>query len=184
MTPPDIGTFPLDDVASLPNVSVAFPGEVWTNHKATEIIVPGEGCMPTVANGRLAIRRALDTDAGDPRLGVAMNVVQHPDGASDSTYTSSLGPNEIVNRAIPVGQYVRRYLSGVFHLTLVTPRAWVPGELVGWDDGAARPTGKGGAGAWNLAASAAAAWGEVLEFRKVNASDEGILTVRSLAGQF
>jgi hypothetical protein len=62
----------------------------------------------------------------------------------------------------------------------------VPGDLIGWDADGARPTGKGGTGAWakNAAADIDSIF-EVQEFRPYgNIATEGVLTVRSLRGQF
>jgi hypothetical protein len=62
----------------------------------------------------------------------------------------------------------------------------VPGDLIGWDENGARPTGKGGTGAW--AKNAAADIDSIFEVRSsgptARTGTEGILTVRSLRGQF
>lgn len=180
----DSGAFPLSSVAQLPNISLAFPGEHWSDGKANEVIVPGELVVPVNVGGKRYWQRAA-AGARDPRAAVAMNVVQHPDSATGSTYYEPLGPNEIVNRAIPVGAYVHAYNSGAFHLTLVKPDAtYAPGDLIGFDPAGARPTGKAGTGSWGKVV-AANAFFEVQEWRPVNAAaTEGILTVRSLRGQF
>lgn len=181
---PTVGSFPLTSVAKLPNVTVAFPGEHWSNRIAQGPIVPGEAVVPVNYGGKLAVKRAATADATD-RMGIAMRTIDVPDNSSGSLYYEPLGPNEIRNLQINDGQYVHTYYSGAFHLTLATPRAWAPADLVGWDAGAARPTGKAGVGAWVLAASIAAALFEVMEFRPFSANgQEGILTVRSLRGQF
>jgi hypothetical protein len=183
----DVGAFPLTGVQQLPNISVAFPGEHWSDGKASEAIAPGELVVPVNNGGKRYWARAA-AGAVDPRSAVAMNVVQSPDGATGSIYTQPLGPNEIVNRVIPVDQYVHAYRSGAFHLTLVVPDAtYGPGDLIQWDPAGARPTGKGGVGSWKkLGADAVAnAFFEVEEWRPYNAAKtEGILTVRSLRGQF
>jgi hypothetical protein len=184
---PTAGSFPLTSVAKLPNVTVAFPGEHWSNRIAQAAIVPGEACVPVNISGKLGVRRAVAADLGNPRMGIALRTIDTPDGASDSIYTQSLGPNEIKNRQINTGEYVHVYHSGAFHLTLVVPRAWVPSDLVGWNDAGARPTGKTGVGAWDVVtpANQANALFEVMEFRPFSANgQEGILTVRSLRGQF
>jgi hypothetical protein len=180
----DSGAFPLTTVTQLPNISVAFPGEHWSDGKANEIIAPGELVVPVNVGGKRYWQRAA-AGAVDPRAAVAMNVVQHPDNNPGSTYYEPLGPNEIVNRAIPVGAYVHAYNSGAFHLTLVKPDAtYAPGDLIGFDPAGVRPTGKPGTGSWGKVV-AANAFFEVQEWRPVNpAATEGILTVRSLRGQF
>lgn len=177
----DLGSYPLTSVAKLPNVTVAFPGERWSNAKASEVIVPGEAVVPINSGGKLYMRVA---EATDPitQVSIASRTVQHPDV---NTGPGGLGPNEIVNQAIPVGEWVMYHRSGAFHITLVVPAAYLPGELIGWDADGARPAGKGGVGAWakNAAADIDSVF-EVIEFRPVNALNEGILTVKSLRGQF
>lgn len=179
----DVGAFPLDGVAALPNVTVAFPGEHWSNRKANEVIVPGEAVVPVNVGGKLRVRRALATDV-ITQLAIALRTVQIPDVNSGP---SALGPNEIMNQPIQPGEYVHSYYSGAFHLSLIVPDAtYVPGDLIGWDADGVRPTGKGGVGAWakNAAADIDSVF-EVMEFRAYNpAGTEGLLTVRSLRGQF
>lgn len=182
----DIGAFPLADVADgattqLPNVTVAFPGEHWSDGKASEVIVPGEAIVPLNSGGKLFWQRAA-SGAVDPRTAIALNTVQTPDV---NTGPGALGPNEIVNAAIPVGQYVHAYYSGAFHLTLVAPDSYGPSDLIGWDPAGVRPTGKGGTGSWGKTTVAADALFEVVEWRPYSTDgQEGILTVRSLRGQF
>jgi hypothetical protein len=76
--------------------------------------------------------------------------------------------------------------SGVFHLTVFVPAVYAPGDLIGWAVAGARPTGKPGVGAWAKDAAADIdSLFEVQEFRPYSANGlEGILTVRSLRGQF
>lgn len=180
---PAVGNFPIEGVAGLPNVTIAFPGEHWSNRIAKGAIVPGEACVPVNYGGKLAMQRA-GAGASVKRMAIATRVIEIPDRAFDSGYTQSLGPNEIKNRQIEDGQYVHAYYSGVFHLTLVVPRAWLPGDLVGWNAAGARPTGKSGAGAWDIAADEASAFGEVQEFRPFSANgQEGLLTVRTFRTQ-
>lgn len=181
MTPPDAGPFPLTGITQLPNVTVAFPGEHWSDGKASESIVPGELVVPINSGGKLYWQRAASGTI-DPRAAVATRCVESPD---TNTGPGSLGPNEIVNVAIPVGEYVHAYHSGAFHLTLVTPALYVPGDLIGWDPLGVRPTGKTGTGAWKKVTLAAQALFTVQEFRAYSANgQEGVLTVRSLRGQF
>ena len=183
MTPPDVGAFPLTSVANLPNVTVAFPGEHWSNRKAAEVIVPGEAVVPISSGGKLYMQRAGSAAAGSRQLAIALRTVQIPDV---NTGPSALGPNQIVNQSIAVGDYVHVYYSGAFHLTLVVPdNAYAPGDLITWDPDGTRPTGKGGTGAWKRGGTETDSLFEVLEWRPVNtAKTEGILTVRSLRGQF
>jgi hypothetical protein len=119
---PDVGSFPLTDVADFPNVTVAFPGEHWSNRKASETITPGEAVMPINSGGQLYVARAASGDSS--------------------------------------------------------------GDLIGWDPGGARPTGKSGTGSWKKVGTEAGAFAEVMEFRPYNAAgNEGIVTVRSLRTQ-
>jgi hypothetical protein len=57
---PTVGNYPLTDVASLPNVTIAFPGEHWSNRIASGAIVPGEAVVPVNYNGKSAVKRAVD----------------------------------------------------------------------------------------------------------------------------
>jgi hypothetical protein len=178
-----VGEYPLSGVAGLPNVTVAFPGEHWSNRYATEDITPGDAVVETALDGRLAMRKAVAGDAGDPRIAIALRTVDIPDPNSGP---ASVGPNEVKNTVIAAGEYVHAYYSGVFHLTVFVPAVYAPGDLIGWDADGARPTGKPGVGAWakNAAADIDSVF-SVMEFRPYSANgQEGILTVRSLRGQF
>jgi hypothetical protein len=178
---PDVGSFPLTDVADFPNVTVAFPGEHWSNRKASETITPGEAVMPINSGGQLYVARAASGDSSSRRIGIALRTVQVPDV---NTGPNQMGPNEIMNQQIPKGEWVHVWLSGAFHLTLVTPAVYAPGDLIGWDPGGARPTGKSGTGSWKKVGTEAGAFAEVMEFRPYNAAgNEGIVTVRSLRTQ-
>jgi hypothetical protein len=182
---PQVGVFPLTDVSGLPNVTIAYPGEHWSNRIASGAIVPGEACVEVSYGGKLAMRRCTSAaEAAQLNAGIATRVISIPDAAGISNYTHPLGPNEIKNLQINDGEYVHTYFSGVFHLTLHVPRVWAPGDLVEWQPAGARPTGKSGTGAWGLAGSAATAVYSVQEFRPFSANgQEGLLTVRSLRGQ-
>jgi len=176
----EAGAFPLTGVGALPNVTVAFPGEHWSNRVASGEITPGEAVVPVNDGGRLAMRTA---EAGDAitQLAIALRPVDHPDATRPL-----VGPNEIRNEPMADGEYVHAYYSGAFHLTLIVPAEYVPGELIGWDADGVRPAGKDGTGAWakNAAADIDSVF-EVMEYREVDdTDDEGILTVRSLRGQF
>jgi hypothetical protein len=183
---PDQGSFPLTGVQDLPNVTIAFPGEHWSNRRASGQVVPGEAVVPVSSGGKLYMRKAVAGDAAlIAQLALALRPVAHPDNAGGSTYTQSLGPNEISNLAMQTHEYVHAYYSGVFHLTLVAPAVYVPGDLIGWAAAGARPAGKSGSGSWakNATADLDSVF-EVMEWRQINAANEGILTVRSLRGQF
>lgn len=175
------GAHPLTGVGSLPNVTVAFPGEHWSDRRASGAITPGEAVVPVASAGHLRMRKATSSDA-ITQLAIALRPVDVPD---PNTGPSALGPNEVRNQALAHGDYVHAYYSGVFHLTLIVPDTYAPADLIGWDADGARPTGKSGTGAWakNAAADIDSVF-EVIEFRAVNAQNEGILTVRSLRGQF
>lgn len=179
----DVGSFPLTGVGALPNVTVAFPGEHWSDRKATETITPGEAVMPTSSGGKLYVARAASGDSGSRRIGIALRTVQVPD---INTGPNQQGPNEIMNTAIAAQEYVHVWMTGVFHLTLIAPgTAYAPGDLIGWDPAGARPAGKSGTGSWKKVATEAGAFAEVVEFRQVGATTgEGILTVRTLRSQF
>lgn len=183
---PDVGAHPLTGVGELPNVTIAFPGEHWSNRRASGQVVPGAAVVPVNSGGKLYMRVAKAADTAlVPQLAIALRTIDTPDQAGGSIYTQALGPNEISNLPIATHEYVHAYYSGAFHLTLVTPAQYAPGDLIGWDEDGVRPTGKSGTGAWAKNASADLdSIFEVLEWREFNASHEGILTVRSLRGQF
>lgn len=176
------GNFPLTGVAALPNVTVAFPGEHWSHQKATETITPGEAVIPTSSGGAAYVQRAASGDSGSKRLGIALRTVQVPD---INTGPTSQGPNEIMDTAIAAHEYVHVYLSGAFHLTLITPdTTYAPGDLIGWNPSGARPTGVSGTGSWRKVATEAGAHFEVMDWKPVGSAGDGILTVRSLGAQF
>lgn len=186
MTPPTAGDFALTaaGVAKLPNVKVTFPGEHWSDIKASEDIVPGELVIPISSGGKRYCQRAGSADGGDPRSGIALRVIEHPDVNNGP---AALGPNEIVNQKILTHEWVHYYRSGGFALTLITPDAgYLPAQLLRWDPAGARPAGKGGTGSWTRAgATLANAFFEVIEWRPVaTGADTGILVVQSLRGQF
>lgn len=183
MSPATAGAYPLTGVAKLPNVSIAFPGEHWSDAIASGSIVPGEAVVPTFVGDQRYMVRATTAQAGSRQLAIALRVHDIPDTNSGP---AALGPNEIVNQTIVAGEYVHAWYSGVFHLTLFAPLAYKPGDLITWVDNAPRPTGKGGTGAWSkTGATEANSLFEVREFRKLaTVATEGILTVRSLRGQF
>lgn len=177
------GQFPLTSVADLPNVTVAFPGEVWTNRYASGTVYPGDAVVPTASAGKLYMRTAQAGDTAKNtagQVGIAFNVVQEPD---TNTGPGADGPNEKANAPMTTGDRIRVYYSGAFHLTRVVPGTYNPSDLIGWDANGTNPTGKDGVGAW--AADSAADLDsifEVLESRSVGSANEVILTVRSLKG--
>lgn len=179
---PVAGDHPLLATARLANVTVAFPGEVWSNNRANGIIIPGAAIAPVNVGGKLRQKQLIVGDTPDiNQVGVALRQIEIPDV---NVGPASLGPNEIMNQAIADGDYLRRYMTGALHLTLVEPRAdYVPGQKIGWAVAAARPAGKAaGAGAWsNAAVLAGTSIFEVLEpYRVYGSANEGILTVRFL----
>lgn len=181
---PTQGSYPLTGVGSLPNVTVAFPGEHWSNRIAAAAIVPGVAVVPVNSGGKLAMQTAGASDTID-RMAIALRTIDVPDVNPGSLYNPALGPNEIRNRQIAAGEYVHAYYSGAFHLTLHVPRAWVPAEMVKWNATGARPTGKSGTGSWDVTTDPTVAMFEVMEFRPYSSDGhEGVLTVRSLRGQF
>jgi hypothetical protein len=181
----EAGSFPLTGTAELPNVTVAFPGEHWSDIAASGAITPGEAVVPAgsaSARGHRLVRKATNSDA-ITQLAIALRPVDVPDPNSGP---AALGPNEIRNTPIPDGEYVHCYYSGAFILTLVDPnRDYVPGDLLGWDADGARPEGKSGSGSWapNANADIDSVF-EVLEVRPIGSDGEVILDVRSLRGQF
>jgi len=185
---PVAGAYPLLGVGKLANVTIASPGEIWSDRRASGVIIPG-ACVAPVAGGvggKLAYKQLIVGDAPDKdQVAVAMRQVEIPDVNNGP---GALGPNEIVNQAIASADWVRTVHTGVLHLTLVEPRAdYTPGQKVGWAVAAPRPAGKAaGAGAWsNAAILAGTDIFEVREYRKYGAGNDGILTVAFLrANQF
>ncbi len=176
------GSHPLTGVAGLANVTVAYPGEHWSDAVASgRAITPGEAVIVTNSGGVLAVRPVTAGDNGDPRVGIALRPIDVP----EAEHPRALGPNEIRNLPMDVGEYVHRYLSGAFNVTLVDPsRTYNPGDLVGWDVDGKRPTGKEGVGSW--APNANADVDSVFEVQRVRkagdpSGDGGyILTLKSL----
>lgn len=178
------GSFQLTSVAKLPNVTVAFRGEHWSDGKAASTIVPGSLVVPT-SSGGARVWTVAASGAVDPRSAVALRVVSVPDANPGSEYNPQLTPNDIVNLAIKQGEFVHAYRSGAFHLTLIAEDSYVPGDLIMWDPNATPVAGKPSPGAWKKTATAANAFFEVIEFDSLSAdSQQGILTVHSLRSQF
>jgi len=174
------GSFPLTGTGKLPNVTVAFPGEHWSNRTASGSITPGEAVVPAASGGKLVVRTANASDS-ITQLAIALRPVDVPD---PNTGPSALGPNEIRNQVIAQGSYVHCYYSGAFVLTLVDPnRTYNPGDRIGWDADGARPSGKSGSGSW--APNANADIDDVFEVMEVRTvGSDKILNVRSFRGQF
>ena len=192
------GAFPLTSVARLPNVTVAYPGERWSDRKASGVIAPGTAVVPVSSGGKLLMRAATVGDAVT-QMAVASRPIDVPDINPGSIYQEALGPNEIRNLPIQNGDYVLALYSGGLILTLINPDTYVPGDLISWLPAGAVPTGKptssvsgsGVSGSWGKHSGAANFNGtpigplfEVVMFRPVNAAGtEGLLNVRSLRGQ-
>lgn len=174
------GSHPLTGVASLPNVTIAFPGEHWSDRIASGAITPGAAVVPVNSGGKLAMKVA----SAESNLQVA--VATRPIDIPEPEHPRALGPTEVRNQSIANQEYVHAYYSGVFLLTLVDPRrTYTPGQLIGWDPSGQRPTGKSGTGSWAPDANAAIdSVFEVQEVRAVGSAGEVILRVRSLRGQF
>lgn len=180
--PKEHGSFPLTGVAKLPNVTVAKASDDhWSDRKASGDIVPGEAIVPVASAGKQVFRVANSGDS-ITQLAIALRTVDIPD---PNVGPNELGPNEIRNQTIKDGDYVHRYYTGVFHLTLVDPRrTYEEGQLIGWDADGQRPKGKAeGVGSWapNAQADIDSVF-EVQEVRKVGTEGDVILTVRSLRG--
>lgn len=183
-----VGAFPLTGVGALPNVDVAYPGEVWTNRRATGVILPGSAVMPTASvAGEKRYKVIGAADEPDTRqVAIAMRQIMVPDVNPGSEYTAALGPNEIVNLPIASADYVRTYHTGGLHLTLVVPQSnYEPGDLIGWNPLGVRPAGKAaGTGAWDFANDSDVVAGtdifEVENWRPYGDNDEGVLTVKFL----
>lgn len=191
------GAFPLTSVARLPNVTIAYPGERWSDRKASGAIDPGCAVVPLGVAGKNVMRAASGSDAA-LQLAVASRTIDTPDTNPGSIYVEALGPNEIRNLPIQEGDYILALYSGALHFTLIVPdNSYAFGDLIGWVEKGPRPTGKPApasaacSGAWGKKAKAEELnlhWvGPVFEvtmWRPVNAAGtEGILTVRSLRGQ-
>lgn len=174
---PTAGAFPLIGVGVLPNVDIAYPGEIFSNKRSVGVIVPGACVAPSGAG----YKQVAAGDAFDARqLAVALRQVEHPD---TNTGPSALGPNELVNQLIASGDWFRRKYTGAVNLTLIEPRAdYAPNQLIGWDPTAARPAGKAaGTGAWTNAAGGFVAGTDILqveEWRPYGSSNEGVLLCR------
>lgn len=185
---PTPGAYPLTSVAKLPNVTVAYPGERWSDRKASGLMDPGQAVVPVASAGKLLMRAASASDAVT-QMAVATRTIDVPDTNPGSIYNEALGPNEIRNLPIQNGDYILAVYSGALHLTLIVPDTYNPGDLIGWCPNGPRPTGKPttqGIGAWGKMTQAQAVGPlfEVTQFRPTNqAGTEGILTVRSLRGQ-
>lgn len=178
---PTAGDHLLTGTGRLPNASVAFPGEVWSDRRANGIVIPGAAVAPVVVGGKARMKQLLAGDAPVlEQVAIALRQVEIPD---QNTGPAALGPNEIVNQAIADGDWLRRYYTGAFNITLCEPRAdYVPGQRIGWAPAAVRAAGKAaGTGAWsNAGILAGTTIFELHEYRVYGAANEGIMVVRSL----
>ncbi len=190
-----VGAYPLTGTGKLPNVDVASPGEVWSNKRASGIIVPGALVKPVLVGTVGSVATVAEGDAivsdGDgiraQALAIAMRQIMTPDINPGSQYNNALGPNEIVNLPIAAGDWVRTYHTGVLHLTLVVPKAgYKEGDIIGWNPKGARPVGKTeGEGAWQKIGDANTVAGSGIFIvqappRYYGVANEAILTVRFL----
>lgn len=185
------GAFPLTSVARLPNVTIAYPGEKWSDRKASGAIDPGCAVVPVASGGKLLMRPVQAGDAVT-QMAVAHRTVDVPDINPGSQYVEALGPNEISNLPIRDGDYILALYSGGMHFTLINPDTYNPSDLIGWNPTTPRPLGKpapastAAAGSW-AKMSVSGTIGplfEVTMFRPTNqAGTEGILTCRCLRGQ-
>jgi hypothetical protein len=122
-TMPAQGAFPLTGVRDLPNVTIAFPGEHWSNRRASGQVVPGEAVVPVNSGGKLYMRKAVAGDAALDRATGHRAAPDRPPGptrAARSTRSRS-GRTRSPTWRSQTHEYVHAYYSGVFHLTLVTP---------------------------------------------------------------
>lgn len=190
-----VGAYPLTGTGKLPNADVASPGEVWSNKRASGIIVPGS-CVRQVLVGTVgsvvpvATGDVIVTDGDGIRqetLAVALRQIMVPDINPGSQYNPALGPNEIVNLPIANSDWVRTYHTGVLHLTLVEPAAgYKEGDIIGWNPKGARPAGKTeGEGSWAKIGAANVVAGTGIFVvqappRYYGAANEAILTCRFL----
>jgi hypothetical protein len=153
------GAYALTGTGKLPNAAVAFPGEVWSNKRAAEVIVPGSCVHPVVSEAGVPQRKGVAkgdtiTTTGEgiriETIGVAMRQIMVPDVNPGSQYNPQLGPNEIVNLNIAAEDWLRQYMTGVLRLTLVAPDAtYKVGDIIGWNPEGARPKEKAsGEGSW------------------------------------
>lgn len=180
----DFGSFQLNSIAKLPNVTVAFPGEHWSDGKAASTIVPGTLVVPTSSAGKLQWTPAASGNI-DLRACIALRPVSVPDQNPGSEYSPQLTPNDIMNLPLSAGSYVHAYRSGAFHLTLIEADAtYAPGDLIGWDPAGTPVSGKPGPGAWKKVSNSAQAFFEVRDWRPLSSDDtQGVLTVHSLRVQ-
>lgn len=176
------GSFELTSVKNLPNAHVAYPGERWSNRKASGAIVPGTPVVPLASGvsptATMVMRKAKVGDSVE-QLALATRVIDIPDPNSGP---KSLGPNEVRNQLIPSGEWLLAHYSGVFILSLCKPDTYTPGEKIGWKETATLPAGKEGTGAWvkNAEADIKNVF-EIVEWHEVNSSThEGYMYVRFL----
>ena len=178
------GSFQLGSVAKLPNVSVAFRGEHWSDGVAATDIIPGSLVVPTSSAGA-RVWNVASAGTVDPRACIALRVVSPTDVNPGSEYNPQLTPNDIVNLTLKKGSFVHTYRSGAFHLTLCAEDTYAPGDLLTWDPAATPFAGKAGPGAWKKTVTAAQAWCEVVGFDALTAdASQGVVLVHSLKSQF
>lgn len=188
------GSFQLTSVGKLPNVTVAFPGEHWSDGKAGQVITPGQLIIPGGSAVTQAYRSLTSTKiwtvagsgALDPRACIALRPISVPDINPGSEFNPQLTPNDIMNLPMPVGAYVHAYRTGAFHLTLVVADStYTPGDLLGWDPAATPQGGKPAVGAWKkVNANPTYALLEVEQFQPLTSdATQGVVTVKTLRTQ-
>jgi hypothetical protein len=190
-----VGAYPLNGTGTLPNADVASPGEVWSNKRASGIILPGSLVRPVLVGSVGSVVPIAEGDvivndgAGIRKeaLAVALRQIMVPDINTGSQYNLALGPNEIVNLPIADTDWVRTYHTGVLHLTLVAPDAtYKEGDIIGWNPKGARPLLKAaGEGSWAKIGAANVVAGTGIFIvqsppRYFGANNECILTCRFL----
>jgi len=181
----DFGSFQLTSVAKLANVTVAFPGEHWSDGKAGADLTPGQLVVPS-SSGGVRTWTVAASGAVDPRACIALNPISVPDLNPGSEYSTQLTPNDIMNLTIKSGSRVHAYRSGAFHLTLIkADSSYAPGQYLTWDPAETPATGKPATGAWKKTATAANAFFEIVDWRPLTSDNTiGVLTVHSLRSQF
>lgn len=188
------GSFQLTSVGKLPNVTVAYPGEHWSDGKAGVLITPGQLVVPGGSAVTQTFRSLNSTKiwtvaasgALDPRACLALRPISVPDINPGSEYNPQLTPNDISNLAMAVGAYVHTYRSGAFHLTLiVADSSYTPGDLLGWDPAATPQGGKPAVGAWKkVNGNPTYALMEVEQWRPLTSDNtQGVLSAKTLRVQ-
>lgn len=185
MSPAYTSSVALDDLSKLPKVAIVHmehaPETFW---RASGDVEPGVVVAPTgdphgktfygVGGKVKEVSSSAGVAANDGKLGIAMNetgIMSVADLASETD-----GPNEVVNRDIASGEWVRVLKQGTFLTPLLLPVAdfaatYVAGTLVGYNPAGTRAATISGTGSFMAVASKADAIGYVVESQMV--VDEG-----------